>query len=155
VTTNQLALFILVTVKVHSIGTLLFYMVALFALGLFYEYWRLQPARLEYQLRLRENYKNSARSAGIGDASRAPLLSDREGARTPLVFNVGGKFTPGQRALRSLLHTSNVAISFFLMLVVMTYNTYLVGSVLAGAFVGHFMFHDQPVVELDRGMACH
>jgi len=138
--------------QVHSGRSLVFYMVVLFGIGVGYEYLRRTPARLEYQLRLSESYKRSARNAS--DGSRSPLLTDNR-AGTPLAFNVGGEFTFSQKVTRSLLYTSNVAVSFFLMLVIMTYNTYLIGAVLAGAFTGHFLFHDQPVLELDRRMACH
>jgi len=45
------------------------------------------------------------------------------------------------------------------MLVIMTYHAYLIASVLAGAFVGHFVLHRELPVsgaeEEDRGMACH
>ncbi|MBW0569788.1 hypothetical protein O181_109503, partial [Austropuccinia psidii MF-1] len=57
---------------------------------------------------------------------------------------------------RSLLYVSNIALSFFLMLVIMTYNAQIILAVLAGAFVGHFIFHRQLTNnESNRGMACH
>ncbi|CAD6565348.1 MAG: hypothetical protein CYPHOPRED_005377 [Cyphobasidiales sp. Tagirdzhanova-0007] len=139
--------------RVHSIGTLLFYMLLLFTIGVLYEYLRLLPAQLESALRSSESYKTKLRSSS--DVTRTPLLSERERSSSPSLYNTRAPFSVGQKALRSLLYTGNVAMSFFLMLVIMTYNSYLIAAVLAGAFVGHFMFHGNPGTEMDRGMACH
>ena len=47
---------------------------------------------------------------------------------------------PGHIGL-SFLHVIQVFISYLLMLVFMTFNVYLCVAVLAGAFVGYFLFH--------------
>jgi copper transporter 1 len=84
------------------------------------------------------------------------------------------RLSVGQQLARSGLYVVNVALSFFLMLVIMTYNSYvsasrpaapnltrrqLIFSVLAGAFVGHFVLHrDLPLAALpddSKGMQCH
>jgi copper transporter 1 len=66
------------------------------------------------------------------------------------------------RVLRAALYGSQVFVSFFLMLVFMTYNAYLILAVVLGASIGHFVFGAVMDVEsvlaggdLSKGMACH
>ncbi|KAA1472832.1 Ctr-domain-containing protein [Dentipellis sp. KUC8613] len=78
---------------------------------------------------------------------------------------LGGAVVPVplfQRLLRAVLYGASVFISFFLMLVFMTYNAYLILAVVIGAGAGHFIFGGQ--MDLDsvlnggnagKGMACH
>ncbi|KAG8979408.1 hypothetical protein FRC05_008393 [Tulasnella sp. 425] len=68
------------------------------------------------------------------------------------------------RLIRASLYGLIVFISFFIMLIFMTYNGYLVLSVVAGAFIGHFILNSELEVNDDpasggaigsNGMACH
>lgn len=74
----------LAAIQVHSIASLLFYMLLLFALGVFYEWSRLVPARLEARFRASESYKVSARSSRSTDHVHAPLLGERDRSGTPI-----------------------------------------------------------------------
>ncbi|CEH18784.1 Copper transporter [Ceraceosorus bombacis] len=59
---------------------------------------------------------------------------------------------------RSLLYGLSVALSMFLMLIFMTYNADLIGAVLAGAVIGHYLFSrdlGHIVDGVDKGPACH
>lgn len=68
--------------QIHSVASLVFYMLLLFALGVFYEWSRLVPTRLEVKFRASESYKSSVR--GSRDHAHAPLLGDRERSGTPI-----------------------------------------------------------------------
>jgi len=91
------------------------------------------------------------------DIEGAGLLSGRPkklSALTPVPFY--------PRVLRAALYGAQVFVSFFLMLVFMTYNAYLILAVVLGASIGHFVFGavmDAEAViagsELGKGMACH
>ncbi|KAH8986000.1 Ctr copper transporter [Lactarius hatsudake] len=66
------------------------------------------------------------------------------------------------RILRATLYGVQVFVSFFLMLVFMTYNAYLILAVVIGAGIGHFVFGAEMNVEAilaggesGKGMACH
>jgi len=65
------------------------------------------------------------------------------------------------RVIRALLYGASVCLSFFLMLVFMTYNAYLVFSVVLGAAIGHYIFGSTMNVDAvlsnsdGKGMACH
>ncbi|KAH7107996.1 Ctr copper transporter [Auriculariales sp. MPI-PUGE-AT-0066] len=52
-----------------------------------------------------------------------------------------------QRLARAGLYGSAVFLSFFIMLIFMTYNAYLIGAVVVGAAAGHFIFS----AEMDTG----
>ncbi|KAL7007119.1 hypothetical protein EMMF5_003345 [Cystobasidiomycetes sp. EMM_F5] len=69
----------MLSLRVHNITTLIFYMLVLFATGIFYEWWRLQPARLEAKLRSSDAFKQGKpRHVGNDDGrSRSPLLGER------------------------------------------------------------------------------
>ncbi|GAA6062241.1 hypothetical protein JCM10212_000820 [Sporobolomyces blumeae] len=62
---------------------------------------------------------------------------------------------------RSLFYVAHVALSFYVMLLVMSYNLQIIGAILVGAFVGHFAFQrnfdlggdDGDVAS--KGMQCH
>jgi len=66
------------------------------------------------------------------------------------------------RVFRAVLYGAQVFVSFFLMLVFMTYNAYLILAVVLGASIGHFVFGAALDVDailaggdLSKGMACH
>ncbi|KAK1926222.1 Ctr copper transporter family-domain-containing protein [Papiliotrema laurentii] len=67
----------------------------------------------------------------------------------------------GLRVTRGALYALSVAISFWLMLVAMTYNTYLFLSIVIGAFIGHVMYEGDIDVgsmvnpSASKGLACH
>ncbi|KAK1787954.1 hypothetical protein P4O66_016433 [Electrophorus voltai] len=69
--------------------------------------------------------------------------------------------TVGQRILslahlfQTILHIIQVVVSYFLMLVFMTYNGYLCIAVAAGAGVGYFLFSWKKAVVVDITEHCH
>ncbi|KAI0305495.1 Ctr copper transporter family-domain-containing protein [Multifurca ochricompacta] len=90
------------------------------------------------------------------NTSPSPSHAARGGTkdRTPVPFY--------PRVLRAALYGAQVFVSFFLMLVFMTYNAYLIFAVVLGASIGHFVFDAGMDIEAvlagrgsDKGMACH
>ncbi|XP_068609037.1 high affinity copper uptake protein 1 [Brachionichthys hirsutus] len=57
--------------------------------------------------------------------------------------------------LQTLLHIVQVVVSYFLMLVFMTYNAYLCIAVAAGAGTGYFLFSWRKAVVVDITEHCH
>ncbi|XP_012775952.1 high affinity copper uptake protein 1 isoform X2 [Maylandia zebra] len=85
-----------------------------------------------------------------------------EGAVPPVMSN--SRFVelfPRQRMLspahflQTLLHIIQVVVSYFLMLVFMTYNGYLCIAVAAGAGMGYFLFSWRKAVVVDITEHCH
>nr|6M97_A Chain A, Chimera protein of High affinity copper uptake protein 1 and Soluble cytochrome b562 [Salmo salar]6M98_A Chain A, Chimera protein of High affinity copper uptake protein 1 and Soluble cytochrome b562 [Salmo salar] len=57
--------------------------------------------------------------------------------------------------LQTVLHVIQVVVSYFLMLVFMTYNAYLCMAVAAGAGLGYFLFSWKKAVVVDITEHCH
>lgn len=57
--------------------------------------------------------------------------------------------------LQSILHVVQVVISYFLMLIFMTYNVYLCLAVALGAGTGYFLFSWKRAVVVDINEHCH
>jgi len=57
--------------------------------------------------------------------------------------------------LQTFLHLVQVALSYFLMLIAMTYNSWLFGAVLAGATAGYFLFGWKKTVMMEAEGGCH
>ncbi|EFP76688.1 uncharacterized protein PGTG_02149 [Puccinia graminis f. sp. tritici CRL 75-36-700-3] len=147
---------------------LLFYLSLLFVIAVGYEYLRLASNRFERMIQVKLSGGASKRAlspprrvssnenlidnpaASLVDGSNLSLIN-------PKLASWGQISVPRSIQLtRSLFYVSNVALSFFLMLVVMTYNAQIILAVLAGAFVGHFVFHREiSFGQPDKGMACH
>jgi len=105
--------------------------------------------------RRRRSERDDFSSGSVGDAEDIELLTGRRKVLgTPIPLTA--------RVTRALLYGISVFLSFFLMLVFMTYNAYLILAVVAGAFIGHFIFASEMDVEAvlsgvnaAKGMACH
>ncbi|GBB90545.1 hypothetical protein RclHR1_17530003 [Rhizophagus clarus] len=63
------------------------------------------------------------------------------------------RITYAQQLVRTLIHTAQVFLSFFLMLIFMTYNGFMMISVIIGAAIGYLIFANRI---LDSGSKlCH
>lgn len=68
---------------------------------------------------------------------------------------VGQRMLSMAHFLQTLLHIIQVVVSYFLMLVFMTYNGYLCIAVAAGAGLGYFLFSWKKAVVVDITEHCH
>ncbi|KAJ7988547.1 hypothetical protein DPEC_G00324700 [Dallia pectoralis] len=68
---------------------------------------------------------------------------------------VGQRMLSLAHLLQTFLHIIQVVVSYFLMLVFMTYNAYLCIAVAAGAGVGYFLFSWKKAVVVDITEHCH
>ncbi|XP_061656682.1 high affinity copper uptake protein 1 [Syngnathoides biaculeatus] len=68
---------------------------------------------------------------------------------------VGQRMLSPAHFLQTLLHIVQVVVSYFLMLVFMTYNAYLCMAVAAGAGAGYFLFSWRKAVVVDITEHCH
>ena len=57
--------------------------------------------------------------------------------------------------IQTLLHVLQVVISYFLMLIFMTYNVYLCIAVALGAGAGYFLFAWKRAMVVDLNEHCH
>ncbi|RVE66270.1 hypothetical protein OJAV_G00124670 [Oryzias javanicus] len=68
---------------------------------------------------------------------------------------VGQRMLSPAHFLQTLLHIIQVVVSYFLMLIFMTYNGYLCIAVAAGAGMGYFLFSWRKAVVVDITEHCH
>ncbi|XP_036972853.1 high affinity copper uptake protein 1 [Acanthopagrus latus] len=68
---------------------------------------------------------------------------------------VGQRMLSPAHFLQTVLHIVQVVVSYFLMLVFMTYNAYLCIAVAAGAGMGYFLFSWRKAVVVDITEHCH
>ncbi|EAU90893.2 hypothetical protein CC1G_02280 [Coprinopsis cinerea okayama7 len=149
--------------------------IAIILICVFHEWVRVFQRKVDYQvaLKLRNKVSGGAVSGSRGSSGRASPVDghhrDVEDAgllsgNPRLLRNAftGAVVPPVSRALRAAIYGSTVFISFFLMLVFMTYNAYLIASVVIGAAIGHYVFGATMNTEAilnqagdDKGMACH
>ncbi|KAI0339889.1 Ctr copper transporter [Trametopsis cervina] len=142
---------------------------AVMALGVLYEWLRevQKIADRKIAATLSAQGKGKARSGGLVSSRDSPEIDSEEaGLLTGLpVLKVGsGTAIPfTMRASRAIFYGAQVFLSFFLMLVFMTYNAYLILATVAGAALGHYIFNGQMDVEsvlagaptTGKGVACH
>ncbi|KDQ55832.1 hypothetical protein JAAARDRAFT_37253 [Jaapia argillacea MUCL 33604] len=138
------------------------------ALGVLYEWLRVLQTRLDRRIALglkRERAKGPVR-AGSGSGRNSPDEAPEDtglltGRRTGKGSDIPVPLAP--RALRALAYATTVFLSFFLMLVFMTYNAYLILAVVIGAGIGNYMFNSHMDVDsvlaggagAGKTMACH
>ncbi|KZT39068.1 Ctr copper transporter [Sistotremastrum suecicum HHB10207 ss-3] len=123
-------------------------------LAIVYEGLRLLQTSIEVSTAQKEvatEGTSLGRLPDIGESN--PLIQGRPRRHSPSLFF---------RLLRSVLYGISVFLAFFLMLVFMTYNAYLILAVVLGATTGHFIFSPYMNVagdiserQLARGIACH
>ncbi|KZS89031.1 Ctr copper transporter [Sistotremastrum niveocremeum HHB9708] len=129
----------------------------LLGLAIVYEGVRLLQTQFEVCTAHKEVESNGTNLGALPEiGERNPLIERRPKRRSPRLSSF--LF----RLLRSALYGISVFLAFFLMLVFMTYNAYLILAVVLGATTGHFIFSPYMNVagdiserQLARGIACH
>jgi copper transporter 1 len=137
-------------------------------LCIFYEYLSVFQRKMDYHIALSLKAKRKGKPQGSNsgsgrnspeDSEDAALLTGRKLLRTTLT---GTPVSPITRVLRAALYGMKVFISFFLMLIFMTYNAYLIAAVVIGASLGHYIFGSTINVDAiladssgGKGLACH
>ncbi|GLB36960.1 putative ctr copper transporter family protein [Lyophyllum shimeji] len=149
---------------IRSYGGFALSFLAIVALGIFYEYLREIQKRYDAHVaRTLGAGKGKGRrtSASPSSGRSSPDRGDYEesGRRMLKPSSLGGgapvPIVP--RVVRAVLYGATVFLSFFLMLVFMTYNAYLIVAVVLGAALGHYIFGASLDVDAPpgRAMACH
>lgn len=162
--------------RIHTVGGLVGSMFACFLMGILYE--GLKFAR-DHVLRTSGTFKTQAQQPAPttpatgstdGDAPAPPAAAGdkREETTDPGQLEESlqqvqqesvrtvetSMFSMGHLIL-TLLHMVQVTLAYFLMLIVMTYNTWLCLAVLAGATVGYFLFGWRKNAIVDVSDHCH
>ncbi|KAM0791750.1 hypothetical protein ACM66B_004017 [Microbotryomycetes sp. NB124-2] len=166
------------------------WMIALVLLAILYEYTRLYALQLDRQLKaqLRGGATHLLRAPtsslplpgstsfsgpshsntpAISGGSRRATTSFSDATDQESLLQIRRTTTFGIVKLpltiqvkRSLIYTFNLALSFYIMLLLMSFNAQIIASLLLGAFVGHFVFErsidvNSPVDDDGKGLSCH
>ncbi|KAF9362618.1 hypothetical protein BGX34_005804 [Mortierella sp. NVP85] len=132
--------------RIDSPLGLVFSCLIIIGLAASYELLRSQARRYEERLveGAKKRHAGNLRSGGIEREDEIPLLS--EGA----ILRLSNQ----QQLTRSLFYTAQVFVGFFLMLIFMTYNGYLMASTVVGSGLGFFYFGD-PLTSSSKALRCH
>ncbi|GAA5932402.1 copper transporter family protein [Sporobolomyces koalae] len=165
--------------QIRSVDQVLPYLLLVTLLSILCEYIRVSVQSFDRQLR--SQYRGGAFQSSI------PALPSTSAGQTPRVGL--GLGTPGGRRVgvvpdsseesligrgryfgtvrlpwsiqtrRSFFYVAHVALTFYIMLLVMSYNLQIIAAILLGAFVGHFSFQRHFDLGSDeaeaKGLACH
>ncbi|KAG6916019.1 hypothetical protein DXG01_008788 [Tephrocybe rancida] len=153
---------------VRSTQGFIFSSLVIVALGVLYEY--LREFQKKYDLYLartlssegkgkgRASPGGSGRSSPEGEFEESGLLSGRRIKK----LSKGTPVPTLARVVRASLYGLTIFLSFFLMLVFMTYNAYLIIATVIGAAIGHYIFGSTINVNAllsetsgPKTMACH
>uniref|UniRef100_A0A8C8T0W2 Copper transport protein n=1 Tax=Pelusios castaneus TaxID=367368 RepID=A0A8C8T0W2_9SAUR len=117
--------------------------VAIFLLAMFYEGLKIARESLlrKSQVSIRYN------SMPVPGPNGTTLMETHK--------TVGQQMVSFPHLLQTVLHVIQVVVSYFLMLVFMTYNGYLCIAVAAGAGTGYFFFSWKKAVVVDITEHCH
>lgn len=140
---------------------------AIIFISLGYEYLRAYQRSVDWRI-AQALSRGKGRDKGSVSGRSSPELSGQDFEAAGLLSGRPKKLAAGTpvpfypRVLRATLYGIQIFVSFFLMLVFMTYNAYLILAVVLGAATGHFVFGAEMDVEVvlgggsvGRGMACH
>ncbi|KAF8844703.1 Ctr copper transporter [Paxillus ammoniavirescens] len=141
---------------IHSNAQFVLSFFAIVLLGVLYEYLRV--FQRDFDARIGAKLSKGKRSASPVSRSSTPERSEEAALLSGRRVKQNSVAVPtSYRVLRAVLYGASVFLSFFLMLVFMTYNAYLILAVVVGAAIGHYVFGGY--VDFDntggKGMSCH
>ena len=116
----------------------------------------LRRAGREYDRFILRQHHRRATSSFTGSQSPGDSGSDNETGKNGVVVSAANHTQPpaarsgfrpnaGQQLIRALLHMLQFAVAYFIMLLAMYYNGYIIICIFIGAFVGAFVFSWQSI----------
>jgi len=145
--------------RISSVGGLIGSMIGCFLLGVLYEglkFFREFMLRQEYRSSGYSNVNPSPESTiddgsdSINSIEPAVRVSGQERGKNSIKIIQTNLFSRGH-ILQTFLQLLQVVLSYCLMLIFMTYNTWLCAAVALGAATGYFAFGWKKTVVLDAG----
>ncbi|KAG6845081.1 hypothetical protein H0H87_000985 [Tephrocybe sp. NHM501043] len=149
---------------VRSTQGFIFSCLVIVALGIFYEYLRV--FQKNYDLHLARRLSSEGKGKGRATPGPSGRSSPEAGYEENGLLTGRKKLSKGtpvpviSRLVRASMYGLTIFLSFFLMLVFMTYNAYLIFATVIGAALGHYIFGSTINVDVvlsseTKTMACH
>ncbi|KAF9103845.1 hypothetical protein BGX29_002839 [Mortierella sp. GBA35] len=138
--------------KINSPLALIASCIVIIGLSASYEMLRAHSRKYEERLvegaRKRQTANEASSSHAVGGAAEdeIPLLAGR-----PYTLRLSNQ----QQLMRAVFYMAQVFVGFFLMLIFMTYNGYLMAATVIGAGVGFFYFGGDPTATPTKVLSCH
>ncbi|KAF8940404.1 hypothetical protein BGZ47_007770 [Haplosporangium gracile] len=136
--------------KINTPFALVVSCIVIIGLSASYEMLRAYSRKYEERLlegaRKRQTSDASSHAVGGGAEDLTPLLSGR-----PYTLRLSNQ----QQLARALFYMAQVFVGFFLMLIFMTYNGYLMAATVIGAGVGFFYFGGDSLSSSTKALSCH
>lgn len=132
----------------QSVGAMVGSCIGIFLLAVLYEGLKFSREALHRRNYMAINYSNvqGAADGSQSSQSKTALSSAQIMMRA---------FTTMPHYVQTLLHLVQLTLSYFLMLIVMTYNVWLFVSVVLGCTAGYFLFGWQKGFTVDLTEHCH
>ncbi|KAG8872006.1 hypothetical protein FRC20_009905 [Serendipita sp. 405] len=152
---------------IHSHLQFVLSFLAIMALGCGYEYLRDVQRRVDHKIAVQLVNSGKGKNVVSGSTSRGRIALVEEDGQDELMLlslkaDSGIEVPFWSRVLRASLYGASVFVSFFLMLVFMTYNGYLILATVLGAALGHYIYGGRmdPNAVLGgaletKGISCH
>ncbi|XP_041482074.1 high affinity copper uptake protein 1-like isoform X2 [Lytechinus variegatus] len=129
--------------SVDSVGGLVGSCIAVFFMAMFYE-----GLKVGRELLLRRSVVNVRYHSQQISKGSETFLTETHSAGEARILSWG-------HVIQTLLHIVQVTLSYFLMLIFMTYNGYLCIAVVLGAGTGYFVFGWKKAIVVDINEHCH
>jgi copper transporter 1 len=103
----------------------------------------LRRAGKEYDRYIVKQYADShAPATAVASSASSDHDTNKAPAATAACAAIAQKFRPNvfQQAVRALLHMLQFAVAYFVMLLAMYYNGYIIICIFIGAYLGYFIF---------------
>ncbi|KAG0237730.1 hypothetical protein BGW42_000136 [Actinomortierella wolfii] len=144
--------------KINTPLGLILSMIVIIALGVAYELLRAKSR--QYDEYLREGERKRGDSALGADDDTANHVGHHGHGREDEVGLLSSRprsirLTNQQQLVRSVLYMIQVFVGFFLMLIFMTYNGYLMIATTLGAGLGYFYFGRDSLAASSKPLSCH
>jgi len=141
--------------KISTVGGLIGSMVGCFLLGILYEGLKFYREFLMARGFSSVPYNNVAVSAEReGDEASVVSSSPNSPPRSSVRVLRTNLFSRAH-AFQTFLHLVSLTLSYFLMLIAMTFNSWLFGSVVGGLAAGYFLFGWKKTVMMEAEGGCH
>ncbi|KAI0786630.1 Ctr-domain-containing protein [Abortiporus biennis] len=150
---------------IHTKSAFIFSCLIILLLGVLYEWLREAQKNMDRRIAARLSAQGKGKTRAVEESVSGESVAEETGLLTGIrvsKFQTGTPLPFSDRTIRALLYGSSVFLSFFLMLVFMTYNAYLIVAVVAGAAIGHYIFNPDMDIEsvlaggvASKSMACH
>ncbi|KAK4236357.1 Ctr copper transporter family-domain-containing protein [Achaetomium macrosporum] len=105
----------------------------------------LRRAVKEYDRLLINKHLNSQATQAANDSPKRMFTEGGPAPACAADCTKGYRPTILEQAIRALLHMLQFAVAYFVMLLAMYYNGYIIICIFIGAYIGSFIFHWEPI----------